>query len=412
MSRVVVGPDPHESSVTIEVLDNGTVLGGGGGTSTARSTSTGTSSTCCCPNRGHQLVQYHLLSGRHHAEQQPHRAVTSYEDTITAHVRTGRVPVRPFVGYRRRCGGLFQADWRRGSVGLWVWGSSTDGAPDRCHAGVRGPDHGDQRISRRPGFGQRAPFEHRNVHMRPTKDLADRICAGQSPATGAPPGTRTPNPRIKSPNPVISSGFGLCQLVSFPQVGNESPCRPVPSSAAPEHGHRALLEHRDRQPVLHRRTRLGSGATADAADFGSAGSVVTVTWSVAPVRSYRWVRPRRGRAAGWVVQPTGGVERTNAIESEGDVRALRQSLPLIRCLRCVALASVPSRRAAGECPVVGCQAVTGGRRRAPMEGTSNGRHSFTHMLDMRVIFVDISAARLGLSSSEMGARACRSLICA
>ena len=223
----------------------------------------------------------------------PHRAVTSYEDTITAHVRTGRVPVRPFVGYRRRCGGLFQADWRRGSVGLWVWGSSTDGAPDRCHAGVRGPDHGDQRISRRPGFGQRAPFEHRNVHMRPTKDLADRICAGQSPATGAPPGTRTPNPRIKSPNPVISSGFGLCQLVSFPQVGNESPCRRVPSSAAPVHGHRALMEHSDRQSVLHRRTRWGSGATAEAADFGSAGSVVTVTWSVALAPSDRWLLAER-----------------------------------------------------------------------------------------------------------------------
>ena len=56
-----------------------------------------------------------------------------------------------------------------------------------------------QRTSRRPGFGQRAPFEHRNVHMRPTKDLVDHMCAGQRPATGAPPGTRTPNPRIKRP---------------------------------------------------------------------------------------------------------------------------------------------------------------------------------------------------------------------
>ncbi len=35
--------------------------------------------------------------------------------------------------------------------------------------------------------------------MRPTKDLVDRMCAGQKPATSAPPGTRTPNPRIKSP---------------------------------------------------------------------------------------------------------------------------------------------------------------------------------------------------------------------
>ena len=171
----------------------------------------------------------------------------------------------------------------------------------------------------------------------------------------------------------------MCQLVSFPQVSNESPGRRVPSSAAPAHGHRALMEHRDRLSVLHRRTRWGSGGAVKAADFGSAGSVVTVIWSVAPVRSYQWVRPRSGRAAGWVVQPTGDVERTNAIESRGDVRALRRSLPLIRCLRCVASASVPSRRAAGECPLVGCQAVTGvRRRRAPVEGSSNGRHSFTH----------------------------------
>jgi hypothetical protein len=65
--------------------------------------------------------------------------------------------------------------------------------------GARGPgDHCDQRTSQSPGIRQRAPFEHRNVHMRPTKDLVDRMCAGQRPATGAPPGTRTPNPRIKS----------------------------------------------------------------------------------------------------------------------------------------------------------------------------------------------------------------------
>ena len=53
---------------------------------------------------------------------------------------------------------------------------------------------------------------------------------------------------------------------------------------------------------------------------------------------------------------------------------------LIRCLRCVASASVPSRRAAGERPAVRCQALTGvRRRRAPVDGTRNGRHSFAHM---------------------------------
>ena len=141
----------------------------------------------------------------------------------------------------------------------------------------------------------------------------------QEPAgeRGAPPGTRTPNPRIKSPNPVISFGFGLCQLVSSPQVSDESPCRRVPSSAAPVHGHRALMEHRDRQSVLHQRTRWGSVATAEAAEFGSAGSVVTVTWSAAPGAAGSVGAGRGGSHS----RSRGATHRwrraTNAIESRG-----------------------------------------------------------------------------------------------
>ena len=195
---------------------------------------------------------------------------------------THRVPLPEMPGIGARCWPF--VDFWPGSAPLRMEHRSSTEPALRAR---RPDDHGDQRTSQSPGIRQRAPFEHRNVHMRPTKDLVDRMCAGQRPATGAPPGTRTPNPRIKSPNPVISSGFGLCQLVSFPQVSNELPCRWVSSSASPVHGHRALMEHRDRQSVLHRRTRWGSGATAEAADFGSAGSAVTVTWSVAPVRSDR-----------------------------------------------------------------------------------------------------------------------------
>ena len=101
---------------------------------------------------------------------------------------------------------------------LWVWGSSIDGAPGRCCASIRGRDHDDQRTSQGPRFGQRAPFEHGNVHMRPTKDLVDRMCAGQGPATGAPPGTRTPNSRIKSPNPAMPARSSACRLMSFPHA--------------------------------------------------------------------------------------------------------------------------------------------------------------------------------------------------
>jgi hypothetical protein len=153
----------------------------------------------------------------------------------------------------------------------------------------------------------------------------------------------------------------LCQLVSFPQVSDESPGRRVPSNAAPVHGHRALMEHRDRLSVLHRRTRWGSGGAVKAVDFGSAGSVVTVAWTVAPVGSDRWVRAEEGSHTGRVVRPTGGVEKANAIESRGDVRGPPSAVDPVP--GCVASSPSPSRRAAGECPAVRCQAVTGVRRR-------------------------------------------------
>jgi hypothetical protein len=125
-------------------------------------------------------------------------------------------------------------------------------------AAPRSDDRRGQRTSRRPGFCQRAPFEHRNVHMRPTKDLVDRMCAGQKPATGAPPGTRTPNPRIKSPDPAVSPQSGACRLVSFPQVGAGGRCRHVSVDVGYFHGHRAPIEHRTRWSVLDRRTKRGA----------------------------------------------------------------------------------------------------------------------------------------------------------
>jgi hypothetical protein len=57
-----------------------------------------------------------------------------------------------------------------------------------------------------------------------------------------------------------------------------------------------------------------------------------------------------------------------------------------------------------------------GRLPRATEEASRGLHGTdgrcTLLLDMRVIFVDISAGRLGLSSSEMEARGCPSSICA
>jgi hypothetical protein len=79
-----------------------------------------------------------------------------------------------------------------------------------------------------------------------------------------------------------------------------------------------------------------------------------------------------------VVQPTGGVEKTNAIESRGDVRTLPSAVvdPVPRLCR-LSVGVFPRGR--GGVPCRQCQAVTGVRRRAPVEGTSNGRHSFAHM---------------------------------
>ena len=154
--------------------------------------------------------------------------------------RTGRswCRRRPVVSGRR------PVCRRPGEVQTCGCSSSTDGAPDRACRRAAARDHGNPRTSRRPGFGQRAPFEHRNVHSRRTNDLAVRICAGQGPVTGAPPGTRTPNPRIKSPNPTISSWFDWCRLVSFPQASDESLCRHVSARAGCLGGHRAPIEHR------------------------------------------------------------------------------------------------------------------------------------------------------------------------
>jgi len=92
-----------------------------------------------------------------------------------------------------------------------------------------------------------------------------------------------------------------------------------------------------------------------------------------------------GAGRGGVAQPVGWCNPQ--VASRGPMRSSHEAtcMPcggppsLIRCLRCVASASVPSRRAAGECPAVRCKAVAGVRHRAPVEGTSNGRHSLTHM---------------------------------
>jgi hypothetical protein len=77
------------------------------------------------------------------------------------------------------------------------------------------------------------------------KQISTPAAGERAGQPGAPPGTRTPNPRIKSPNPVMSSWFGWCRPVPFPQASDEPLCRPVSAQTGHLPGPRAPMEHRD-----------------------------------------------------------------------------------------------------------------------------------------------------------------------
>jgi hypothetical protein len=141
----------------------------------------------------------------------------------------------------------------------------------------------------------------------------------------APPGTRTPNPRIESPEPghIVRVRLVPARVVSAGQQRAAGPsdavqCRPGPRPPSTDGAPRPAVGAPSTDQV-------GGASTAQAADLGSAGSVVAVTRTVARCGRIGGCRPRRSRTAGWVVQPTGGVEKTNAIESRAAVRALRRS---------------------------------------------------------------------------------------
>jgi hypothetical protein len=102
----------------------------------------------------------------------------------------------------------------------------------------------------------------------------------------------------------MSPRLDWCWLVSFPQLSDESLCRRVSGNAGDFRGHRAPIEHRDRQPVLDRRTRRGSGEGVEAA-----GLFVRCSCSPGcPVRILgptddtiaQGVPAGRGRSTGWI----------------------------------------------------------------------------------------------------------------
>ena len=143
-----------------------------------------------------------------------------------------------FAGYRCRRGGLSPSELAgriRGGCGYGVEHRWSTGPALRF---IRGRDHRYQRTSRSPGRRASTVRAPERPHAT-TEDLVDRMRAGQRPATGAPPGTRTPNPRIKSRKPVVSPRADACRLMSFPPVNAEGDavvCRYVSrSSPAAEH---------------------------------------------------------------------------------------------------------------------------------------------------------------------------------
>jgi len=123
------------------------------------------------------------------------------------------------------------------------YGSSTVGAPKPPNDCSQPDDHYNQRTSHRPGFGHRAPFEHRPVHTGHSNDLACRKRAGQGLAVSAPPGTRTPNPRIKRVLVFVPADGGRGCWMPVAQVSSGVVYCHVPSCAGSVGGCRAHTEH-------------------------------------------------------------------------------------------------------------------------------------------------------------------------
>jgi hypothetical protein len=91
---------------------------------------------------------------------------------------------------------------------------------------------------------------------------------------GAPPGTRTPSWRIKSPIPDMSGCVGSGHLLPFPQVNLESPCQSVPPRTGPVHRSRARTGARPAADVLAPTRVADHARTAEPADSRSAVSAL------------------------------------------------------------------------------------------------------------------------------------------
>ena len=165
----------------------------------------------------------------------------------------------------------------------------------------------------------------------------------------APPGTRTPNPRIKSGHValirlvsprVVSAGQ---QRVAGPSGAVQ--CRPGPRPPSTDGAPRPAVGAPSTDQVGERRNCRSSGLRVRG--FRGHGDLERGSGAVGSVGAGRG---RVAQQVGWCNPP---------VASRRPMRSSREATCgpcrppwLIRCLGCVASASVSSRGAAGECPAV------------------------------------------------------------
>jgi hypothetical protein len=204
-------------------------------------------------------------------------------------------------------------------------------------------------------------------HATDKRSRRSHVCS-QKPATGAPPGTRTPSPRIKSRTCScrrLPEGAGRCHLRRLSEPASSVvQCRPVlASSTATEHLSSTATTLRCSAGGLD-----GGVDAIEAADLGSAGSVVTVTWSVAPARSDRCMRAEEGSHSRSGSATTGASRRPMRSSHEATCRPCRPP-SLIRCPRLCRLIAGAFPQGGGGLP---CRQVPSCDGRPPPPSTRGG----------------------------------------
>jgi hypothetical protein len=194
-------------------------------------------------------------------------------------------------------------------------------SPDRprcMHAGPSG---------RTPHTPACWPVARRRAERSPPAARAGP-CSGRSRGRGSISTVRRqglePEPAEKARTHSYRSGAACaisCRPAGQQRVAGRSgavQCRPDARSPTTDEAPRAAVGAPSTDQV-------GSGPTAEAADFGSAGSVVTVTWC-GPVRWDRWVRAEEGSRS----RLGGAIQRWRREDQRDRVTRRRAGLATVR----------------------------------------------------------------------------------